>query len=89
MFIVFMFTRFGGGDGNMIRVGDNDDVNAEAFAYMVVFGYLYIHIVQMIGILLGEEMNVQVYLNAARASGAIGYNMSFNTLMTMYSSYSS
>jgi len=59
VFIVFMLTRFGGGDGEMIEVGENEDKNAEAFAYMVVFGYFYILIVQLIGIALGEEMNVQ------------------------------
>ncbi len=54
-----MITRFGGGGGDMIGVGDNDSVNAEAFAYMVVFGYQYILIVQLIGIVLGEGLNVQ------------------------------
>ena len=51
----------------MLAVGDVDDENADAFAYMVVFGYFYILIVQMIGILLGEEMNVQnlIYIGMA------------------------
>ncbi len=59
LFIIFMLTRFGGGNGNMIEVG-GESVDAEAFAYMVVFGYFFIVLVQLVGIILGEDMNVQV-----------------------------
>ena len=41
----------------MLSVGET--VDADAFAYMTVFGYFFITCVQVLGIILGEEMNFQ------------------------------
>ena len=58
MFIVFLITRVGGPDGRILDIGNNDD--DVAFGYMVVFGYTFIVLVQFVGVILGEELNVQV-----------------------------
>ena len=54
-----MILRFGGDKNLMLFIGNLD---ATAFGHMVVFGYFFITFAQLVGVFLGEEINMQVNL---------------------------
>ncbi|TRY71087.1 hypothetical protein TCAL_04495 [Tigriopus californicus] len=52
-----MITRLGGPGTSLLEMGAKNDANA--FGYMVVFGYFFIVIVQTIGLVFSEEITIQ------------------------------
>eukprot|EP00095_Tigriopus_kingsejongensis_P008543 maker-scaffold1255_size84902-snap-gene-0.17 protein:Tk08543 transcript:maker-scaffold1255_size84902-snap-gene-0.17-mRNA-1 annotation:"PREDICTED: uncharacterized protein LOC100901520" len=56
LLVIVLITRIGGPGDSLLSFGSGDGA---AFGYMVTFGYFFIVIVQTIGLLFGEEINIQ------------------------------
>ena len=55
---LMIMVRTGGPDNSQMSVGDGDD--DEAFGFFVCYSYFYICLIQLVGLALGEGINLQV-----------------------------
>ena len=62
---VLIITRVGGAGSDPISIGNNEN-DENAFGYFVAYGYFFIVCVHLVGIALGEPINLQVRQRALR-----------------------
>ena len=71
--IIAFITRFGGPDGTDLMLGD-DPENSDAFGHMVVYGYLLIIIVQILGLVVVEEDEYNYTFEVEKNSLSVSIN---------------